>query len=108
MKEQISEKLEQLRLTFWEVSQHIGHNPELGHEEFIACKTLTDLLKSHGFTVEVGTCGLATAFTAEFDSGRPGPAIGFMAEYDALPDLGHACGHNLIGTMAVGSGDWSQ
>ena len=53
--------------------------------------------------MELGTCGLATAFTAEFDSGRPGPSIGFMAEYDALPDLGHACGHNLIGTMAVGA-----
>ncbi|ALA51224.1 M20 family metallopeptidase [Shouchella clausii] len=101
MKEQISEKLEQLRLTFWEVSQHIGHNPELGHEEFIACKTLTDLLKSHGFTVEVGTCGLETAFTATFDSGQPGPKVGFMAEYDALPQIGHACGHNLIGTMSA-------
>ncbi|MEH7473723.1 M20 family metallopeptidase, partial [Priestia megaterium] len=93
-----------LQDTFYEVSKYIGQNPELGHEEFKACKALTDVLKEQGFTVEIGTCDLPTAFTAVYDSQKPGPSIGFMAEYDALPDLGHACGHNLIGTMSIAAG----
>ncbi|TWM34879.1 p-aminobenzoyl-glutamate hydrolase subunit B [Bacillus paralicheniformis] len=103
MKKQIEKEIENIREELLHISQYIGNHPELGHEEFKASKILSEELKKHGFQVELGTCGLATAFTAEFDSGRPGPAIGFMAEYDALPDLGHACGHNLIGTMAVGA-----
>jgi len=104
MKQLINEKINNLQDTFYEVSKYIGQNPELGHEEFKACKALTDVLKEQGFTVEIGTCDLPTAFTAVYDSQKPGPSIGFMAEYDALPDLGHACGHNLIGTMSIAAG----
>ncbi len=104
MKEIISLKINELQQEFYEISQFIGENPELGHEEVKACKVLTESLKKHGFSVTVGTCGLPTAFTAVYDSGKPGPSIGFMAEYDALPDLGHACGHNLIGTMGIAAG----
>ncbi|MFS0905943.1 M20 family metallopeptidase [Priestia aryabhattai] len=101
MKQLINETINKLQDTFYDVSKYIGQNPELGHEEFKACKALTDVLKEQGFTVEMGTCDLPTAFTAVYDSQKPGPSIGFMAEYDALPDLGHACGHNLIGTMSI-------
>ncbi|OIJ16805.1 amidohydrolase [Anaerobacillus alkalilacustris] len=101
MKHKIIEEIEQLRKEFYKISQYIGQNPELGHEEFKASKILSDELKKHNFQVELGTVGLATAFEAVFDSGSPGPSIGFMAEYDALPEIGHACGHNLIGTMAI-------
>lgn len=104
MKQLINEAINKLQDTFYDVSKYIGQNPELGHEEFKACKALTDVLKEQGFTVEIGTCDLPTAFTAVYDSQRPGPSIGFMAEYDALPDLGHACGHNLIGTMSIAAG----
>ncbi|MGF9892875.1 M20 family metallopeptidase [Priestia megaterium] len=104
MKQLINEKINKLQDTFYDVSKYIGQNPELGHEEFKACKALTDVLKEQGFTVEIGTCDLPTAFTAVYDSQKPGPSIGFMAEYDALPDLGHACGHNLIGTMSIAAG----
>ncbi|MDH2454589.1 M20 family metallopeptidase [Priestia megaterium] len=104
MKQLINETINNLQDTFYEVSKYIGQNPELGHEEFKACKALTDVLKEQGFTVEIGTCDLPTAFTAVYDSQKPGPSIGFMAEYDALPDLGHACGHNLIGTMSIAAG----
>jgi amidohydrolase len=104
MKQLISEAINKLQDTFYDVSKYIGQNPELGHEEFKACKALTDVLKEQGFTVEIGTCDLPTAFTAVYDSQKPGPSIGFMAEYDALPDLGHACGHNLIGTMSIAAG----
>ncbi|MDW4511217.1 M20 family metallopeptidase [Priestia megaterium] len=104
MKQLINEAINNLQDTFYDVSKYIGQNPELGHEEFKACKALTDVLKEQGFTVEIGTCDLPTAFTAVYDSQKPGPSIGFMAEYDALPDLGHACGHNLIGTMSIAAG----
>lgn len=101
MKSTINHEIEQLRSDFYKISQYIGKNPELGHEEFKASKILAETLSTHGFLVEMGTCGLATAFEAVYDSGAPGPSLGFMAEYDALPEIGHACGHNLIGTMAV-------
>lgn len=104
MKQLINEAINNLQDTFYDISKYIGQNPELGHEEFKACKALTDVLKEQGFTVEIGTCDLPTAFTAVYDSQKPGPSIGFMAEYDALPDLGHACGHNLIGTMSIAAG----
>ncbi|MGG0337972.1 M20 family metallopeptidase [Priestia aryabhattai] len=104
MKQLINEAINKLQDTFYDVSKYIGQNPELGHEEFKACKVLTDVLKEQGFTVEIGTCDLPTAFTAVYDSQKPGPSIGFMAEYDALPGLGHACGHNLIGTMSIAAG----
>lgn len=101
MKHIINEQIEQLRSTFYKISQYIGENPELGHEEWKASKILSEELANHGFQVNIGTSGLPTAFDAVFDSGTKGPSVGFMAEYDALPELGHACGHNLIGTMAI-------
>ncbi|WP_216831134.1 M20 family metallopeptidase [Alkalihalobacterium elongatum] len=104
MKNNINQTIEQLRDSFYKISQYIGENPELGHEEYKASKILTEELRKHGFRVELGTAGLPTAFEAIYDSGIPGPNIAFMAEYDALPELGHACGHNLIGTMAVAAG----
>lgn len=104
MKKIINDEIEQLRTTFYKISQFIGENPELGHEEWKASKILSEELANHGFEVNMGTSGLPTAFDAVFDSGIPGPSIGFMAEYDALPEIGHACGHNLIGTMAIAAG----
>ncbi|QOY35583.1 M20 family metallopeptidase [Anaerobacillus isosaccharinicus] len=101
MKQTVNEQIEQLRSTFYKISQYIGENPELGHEEWKASKILSEELVNHGFQVNLGTCELPTAFDAVFDSGISGPSVGFMAEYDALPELGHACGHNLIGTMAI-------
>ncbi|MCT8138292.1 M20 family metallopeptidase [Anaerobacillus sp. CMMVII] len=104
MKETINQQIEELRASFYQISQYIGENPELGHEEWQASKILSEELRKHGFQVNLGTSGLPTAFDALFDSGIPGPSIGFMAEYDALPEIGHACGHNLIGTMAIAAG----
>ncbi|OMF54869.1 amidohydrolase [Paenibacillus sp. FSL R5-0490] len=100
----IIKQIDELQDDFNRISTYIGENPELGHEEYKACKVLTEELKNHGFTVEIGTCGLPTAFTATYDSGKEGPAIGYMSEYDALPEVGHACGHNLIGTMGIAAG----
>lgn len=84
------------------LSQKIHSNPELGFQESKASSWLADYLEKNGFSMERGICDLPTAFRATY--GRGEPAIAILAEYDALPKLGHACGHNLIGTSAVGAG----
>ncbi|MBT2755294.1 M20 family metallopeptidase [Mesobacillus foraminis] len=104
MKQIIIEEIERNQKEFYDISIYIGENPELGHEEFKASEILIRTLRKHDFSVELGTCNLPTAFTATFDSGKEGPVVAFMAEYDALPEVGHACGHNLIGTMGVAAG----
>ena len=82
----------------------IHDNPELGLEEFKACQWQVDLLTKYGFEIERNYCEIPTAYRATYRGAKPGPRIGMLGEYDALPGLGHACGHNLICTMAVGSG----
>ena len=82
----------------------IHDNPELGNQEFKACQWQTELLEKYGFCVERGFCGIPTSYRATYKGSGSGPRIGLLGEYDALPGLGHACGHNLICTMAVGSG----
>ncbi|MDX5475149.1 MAG: M20 family metallopeptidase [Bacillaceae bacterium] len=104
MKNIIIDSVETIKEELLHISQYIWKNPELGHEEFKACDVLTDSLIKHNFNVEIGICDLPTAFRATFDSGKEGPTVGFMCEYDALPDIGHACGHNLIATMGLGAG----
>ena len=84
------------------LSTMIHDNPELRYEEFKACNWITDLLEKNGFNVERGICELPTAFRATYGSGRP--AIAFLAEYDALPKIGHACGHNIIAASSAGAG----
>ena len=82
----------------------LHENPELGNQEFKALQWQTELLEKYGFQVEQGFCGIPTAYKATYKGKRPGPKIGMLAEYDALPELGHACGHNLVCIMSVGSG----
>ncbi|MFC4302470.1 M20 family metallopeptidase [Cohnella boryungensis] len=89
------------RLT--EIAAFIGANPELGHEERQASALLMSELEKHDFRLERSVLGLETAFIAEYSVGKPGPIIALLAEYDALPDIGHACGHHLICTMALGA-----
>ncbi len=85
-----------------ELSLKIHSNPELGFHEVKAAAWLTAYLEKNGFSVERGICGLETAFRAVYGQGKP--VIAIMAEYDALPEVGHACGHNIISTSAVGAG----
>lgn len=85
-------------LTFW-VSCQIHQNPELGFEEFKAHDNITNMLESLGFQVTRHAYGLDTAFVAEY--GQGGRVVAFNAEYDALPGIGHACGHNLIAMMSI-------
>lgn len=88
-----------------ETSDWIHAHPEIGHQEVEASKRLSGLLQSAGIPVEMGTAGMATAFKAELGGRQAAhPRIAILAEYDALPGLGHGCGHNLIGTSAIGAG----
>lgn len=84
------------------ISHQIHEFNEIGYEEYKSSKLLAEELTKAGFKVEKPTAGLETAFSASWGSGRP--VIGLLGEYDALPELGHACGHNLMGTAVVGAG----
>lgn len=85
-------------------AKQIHANPETTNEEVFACKLLSDYLITKGFDVTVDVCGHHTGFIATYDTKIEGPHVAITAEYDALKGLGHACGHNLIAMMSVGSG----
>lgn len=83
------------------LSGRIHANPELRFEEHKACAWLTEFLAARGHAVERNVAGLPTAFRAR--AGKGSPRVAILAEYDALPGVGHACGHNLIATGAIGA-----
>lgn len=101
LREAARERLEAAREMLLELSHRIHHNPEPAFEEFKAVEWLTEALSAAGFSVETGVCGLPTAFIARYGSGPLNVAI--CAEYDCLPGIGHACGHNIIATSALGA-----
>ena len=84
------------------LSSEIWKNPELGFKEHKAHELLTSFLEKKGFAVERSFTGIETAFRATFGSGRPNVCV--ICEYDALPEIGHACGHNLIAEAGVAAG----
>jgi amidohydrolase len=86
------------------IARYLYENPELGSEEFKAFERLTGVLEDHGFEVEKGLYGIPTAFKASIKGGAGRPRVAVLAEYDALPGVGHGCGHNLIAASAVGAG----
>ena len=103
-KQIVLDYIENEKYKYLEMSHQIHQRPELGNEEIFASRTLTETLTQHGFEVETNIAGHATGFIASYDSGQTGPTIGYLAEYDALPGLGHACGHNIIGTASTFAG----
>ncbi len=96
------ERFKEIQKTVLDLSHRIHANPELGFEEEKACGWLADTLDKAGFTVERGICDLPTAFSAR--SGKGPLHVAICAEYDCLPGIGHACGHNMIAAMAIGAG----
>ena len=85
------------------VSQDIFDHPEVKFEEVHATQVLADELKKGGFSVEQGVAGLDTAILATHPQASDGPTVAILGEYDALPEIGHACGHNLIAASALGA-----
>lgn len=102
-KQQIIDEVESIKDELIDLSTKIHEKPELAFNEYNAVENITSLLKEHGFNVKKGIAGLETAFRAEYNGTGSGPTIAFIAEYDALPEIGHGCGHNLIATMSVGA-----
>jgi len=87
------------------IALDIHAHPELNYQEFHAAKLLSDTLEAHDFTVERGIGGVETAFRATLEGGAgDGPTVAVLAEYDALPEIGHGCGHNLIAMAGLGAG----
>ncbi len=104
LKERVKEESEKIFPELKKLKDEIGENPELGSEEEKSSKLLVDCLKSHGFEVEYPFFGMHTAFKGIYKGAKPGPTIAILAEYDALPGVGHGCGHNIIGTSGIGAG----
>ncbi|MGQ3383430.1 M20 family metallopeptidase [Glutamicibacter sp. TV12E] len=100
-RQQASEKAKALQEELVGFSEKLHAHPELGWQEHQAAEWTAQLLEQHGFTVERGYLGFPTAIRAVYGSGVR--RIGLMAEYDALPGLGHACGHNIISAMSCGA-----
>jgi amidohydrolase len=103
-KARIRTAVDGLRGQLLATSHDIHANPELLFKEHRASARLADELEKGGLRVERGVGGLPTAFRADIDGGEPGPTLAILAEYDALPGIGHACGHNIIATSALGAG----
>jgi amidohydrolase len=104
LKSQVQQATESLRELLLDISHTIHANPELAFKEYKAAALLTETLEQHGFSVERGSGGLETAFAATYQKCEGGPTIALLCEYDALPEIGHACGHNIIATAPIGAG----
>lgn len=103
MKEQVKQEIDRLRDEMTHVARAIYENPETGYREYKSSRILSDFLERNGFGVIRNIAGMETAFLATYSNGSAGPTIALLAEYDALPGIGHGCGHNLIGTATAGA-----
>ncbi len=98
----IQQTIDEEKVKLVEMARAIYNNPEVGGQEFFALDLITTYLEDKGFKVWRGIGGLKTAFMASY--GGEGFHIGYCSEYDALPEIGHGCGHNLIGISGVAAG----
>ena len=96
------DEIKNLSVQMKDIASAIFAEPELGYQEFKSSARLADFLEENGFRVERNLLDMPTAFHAVYGS-EDGPQVAFLAEFDALPGLGHACGHNLFGTASCGA-----
>jgi amidohydrolase len=101
-KQAAAERFDAVEAELRDISHWMYHNPEIAFEEHNTSARLVEFLRAQGFDVEYPSFGLDTAFAAR--AGGDGPEVVICAEYDALPEVGHACGHNIIATAALGAG----
>ena len=99
-REKIIRYARQQEAVYRQIALDIHAKPEVSNYEFFACKRLSEQMEKEGFEVKVDIAGHRTGFTATYFSGKPGPVLAFLAEYDALNGIGHACGHNLFGATS--------
>ena len=103
VKDLIGQAVDRLADELEALSRQIHDTPELAYQEVKAAGWLGDFLARQGFEVERGVAGVETAFRGTIETGQ-GPTIAILCEYDALPQIGHACGHNVIATAGAGAG----
>jgi len=103
MKALIAGAVDDLAGDLEQLSHRIHANPEVAYQEIKAAGWLSEFLAAQGFAVERAVAGVETAFRATLDNGD-GPTIAILCEYDALPAIGHACGHNVIAAAGAGAG----
>src|SRR2546425_643373 len=103
VKDLIGQAVDRLADELEALSRQIHDHPELAYQEVKAAGWLSDFLAQQGFKVERGVAGVETAFRGTIETGQ-GPTIAILCEYDALPQIGHACGHNVIATAGGGAG----
>jgi amidohydrolase len=101
MKQKVVGFIELIKDELADVSKYIYENPETAYNEHKAQDILTKTLEKYGFSIEKNILGLGTEFKAVYGSGSP--SVAYLCEYDALPGVGHGCGHNLIGTISMGA-----
>lgn len=102
LKHEVCQMIDGLRGELIQASHAIHAHPELAFEERFAASLLCDAVEKHDLKVERGAFGLETAYVSEFGPNH-GPTMSLLSEYDALPGIGHACGHNIIATIGLGS-----
>jgi amidohydrolase len=103
VKERIEQAVDRLSDELESLSRRIHDNPELAYQEVKASGWLADFLAGHAFQVERAVAGVETAFRGTIETGG-GPTVAILCEYDALPSIGHACGHNVIAMSGAGAG----
>ena len=96
----IDKAVEEMVEVYKDIALQIHDKPEVSNYEFFASKVLSEQLAKEGFQVKVDVAGHRTGFDARYKSKKVGPTLVFYAEYDALPGIGHACGHNLFGATS--------
>ncbi len=99
----ITQRIDELTDTLLSTSHAIHAQPELAFKEFFACETLTNVLQENDIAAQKGVYSLETSFEAILNPSEESPTAAILAEYDALPGIGHACGHNIIATSALGA-----
>jgi amidohydrolase len=104
LKKIVRDTVDAKRPVLEDIAKYLYDNPELGSEEYKAYAKITKVLEDNGFVVEKGVYGMPTAFVASYKGKKAGPRVAVLAEYDALPGVGHGCGHDLIAASAVGAG----
>ena len=102
LKKDVCAAVDAMRDELLGLSHAIHAEPELALEEFLAAARLADAVEGHGIKIQREAFGLRTAYAAEFGKAG-GPNIAILSEYDALPGIGHACGHNIIATSGLGA-----
>jgi metal-dependent amidase/aminoacylase/carboxypeptidase family protein len=103
LKTNVIDIIEQRKEELFTISDWLGQNPEIGHREYRGAWLLSTFLEKEGFVVERNIAGMETAFKAIIQGKKKRPVVALMAEYDALPEVGHGCGHNIIGTSVIGA-----